>query len=64
MSGDSWEKMKGMSMAKGKGMLSTMPTQKYRPALVRVGNTKTDMTRGTKAQSSINSSRGPNKPSR
>lgn len=45
--------------AQGGGMLSTMPKQIYRPALVRVDNTKADMTRGTKAMSSINSSRGP-----
>lgn len=67
--GDNWETQKHMSnesrhqmakgASKGKGYLSTMPTQKYRPALVRVDNTKPDMTRGTKAQSSINSHRGP-----
>lgn len=66
MSGDNWEKQKHMTneerymkSSKGKGMLSTMPKQNYRPALVRVDNTKPDMTRGTKAQSSISSHRGP-----
>lgn len=48
--------------AQGGGMRSTMPKQVYRPALVRVDNTKPDMTRGTKAQSSISATRGPNKP--
>lgn len=45
MSGDNWETMKHMTnegrhmkSTKGKGMLSTMPTQKYRPALIRVSN--------------------------
>jgi hypothetical protein len=66
MSGDSYETQKHMThgegyMAKGKGMLSTMPKMVYRKALVKVGNTSPDMTRGTKAQSSINMSRGPGK---
>ena len=45
--------------SQGRGMLSTMPKQIYRPALVRVDNQKPDMTRRTKAQSSINMFRGP-----
>ena len=45
--------------AQGGGMLSTMPKQSYRPALVRVDNQKPDMTRGSKAQSSISARRGP-----
>lgn len=59
--GDNWETQKHMNnegrymakSSKGRGQLSTMPVQKYRPALVRVDNTKPDMTRGTRAQSSI-----------
>lgn len=42
---DNWETQKHMTnegryMKKGKGMLSTMPTQKYRPALIRVSHAK------------------------
>lgn len=57
--GDNWETQKNMSnegrymkkaSSKGHGQLSTMPTMKYRPALVKVSEAKVN---GSTARGSV-----------